>query len=44
MVDCCINVHVDLAGGGGGGNSNIRMLGCVCLVSDNRPILNDTLS
>ena len=33
-------------GGGGGGDSNIiiKMPGCVCLVSENRPILNDTLS
>ena len=29
---------------GGGGDSNIKMPGCVCLVSENRPILNDTLS
>ena len=27
-----------------GGDSNIKMPGCVCLVSENRPILNDTLS
>ena len=31
-------------GGGGGGYSNIKMPECVCLVSENRPILNDTLS
>ena len=30
--------------GGGGGDFNIKKPGCVCLVSENRPILNDTLS
>ena len=27
-----------------GGDSNIKKPGCVCLVSEKRPILNDTLS
>ena len=27
-----------------GGDSNIKMPGCVCLVFENRPILNETLS
>ena len=27
-----------------GGDSNIKMPGCVCLVSENRPILNETVS
>ena len=30
--------------GGGGGDSNIEMPGCVCLLSENRPILNDPFS
>ena len=29
---------------GGGDNSNIQMSGCVCWVSENRPILNDTFT
>ena len=31
-------------GGGGGGDSNIKVPGCLCLVSENGPILNDTFT
>ena len=31
-------------GGGGGGDSNIKMPGCVCWVSENVPILNGTFA
>ena len=34
----------DHGGGARGGDSNIKMPRCVCLVSENRPILNDLLS
>ena len=32
------------AGGGGGGDSNMKMPGCVCWVSENVPISNDTFT
>ena len=33
-------VSLPARGWGGGGDSNIKMPGCVCLVSENRPLLN----
>ena len=38
------HVGVGPGGGGGEGDSNMKMIGCVCWVCENLPILTDTFS
>ena len=42
VADWSLSLSLTPLGGGGGGDSNTKMPGCVCRVSENEPILNDT--